>query len=318
MLHSCEQRASVPDTANEGEGLQFSFTATPGTPQAVIDGFIEAGEIWADVLSDNITVEVEIGFSDLGEGILGGAVPDFIEVSYDRFIGAFARDLTSRYDAIALRNLPNDAVKILTNHTRQNGGSAQVYLDDNASANNTSLVLTTANAKALGLGVSSSRPEDASITFSDRFEWDFDREDGITSGAFDFVGVAAHEIGHALGFFSEVDTLDFIGDTPLNSIFSEDLYPPTPLDLFRFSQLSESLGAIDISADARDKYFSIDGGQTPIAPFSTGTFLGNGNQASHWQDNLGIGIMDPTIAPGELLQVTSADILAFDVIGWNT
>ena len=37
----------------------------------------------------------------------------------------------------------------------------------------------------------------------------------------------------------------------------------------------------------------------------------------HWKDNLGLGIMDPTAAQGELLMITGRDIQAFDAIGWN-
>ena len=57
---------------------------------------------------------------------------------------------------------------------------------------------------------------------------------------------------------------------------------------------------------------------TNLGPtFSTGTTFGDGRQASHWKDNLGIGIMDPTAGTGELLAISAADIQAFDVIGWT-
>jgi hypothetical protein len=62
----------------------------------------------------------------------------------------------------------------------------------------------------------------------------------------------------------------------------------------------------------------VDGGNTAIASFATGVNFGDGRQASHWKDNLGIGIMDPTTAPGEVLQITPTDLLLFDAIGWNT
>ncbi|NJR32448.1 MAG: hypothetical protein HC778_05965 [Chamaesiphon sp. CSU_1_12] len=56
---------------------------------------------------------------------------------------------------------------------------------------------------------------------------------------------------------------------------------------------------------------------TNIAAFSTGDVFGDGRQNSHWKDSLGLGIMDPTISSGELLQITENDRRAFDVIGWN-
>jgi hypothetical protein len=64
-------------------------------------------------------------------------------------------------------------------------------------------------------------------------------------------------------------------------------------------------------------YFSINGGATNLAQFSTGRYNGDGNQASHWRDSLGIGIMDPTAGAGELLAISLLDRRAMDVIGWD-
>ena len=69
------------------------------------------------------------------------------------------------------------------------------------------------------------------------------------------------------------------------------------------------------------KYFSIDGGQTEIAPLAEGrntaTDPDGAGQLSHWRDGLNIGILDPTGGLGEFLDVTDTDLLAFDVIGWD-
>lgn len=65
------------------------------------------------------------------------------------------------------------------------------------------------------------------------------------------------------------------------------------------------------------KYFSIDAGNTLIAQFATGQIHGDGRQASHWKDNLGIGIMDPTVSSGEFLSISALDTEAMDVIGWD-
>ncbi|MBK7059844.1 MAG: hypothetical protein IPH51_04770 [Rubrivivax sp.] len=40
---------------------------------------------------------------------------------------------------------------------------------------------------------------DAFVQFNSNYAFDHDRSNGIGSGQFDFVGIAAHEIGHALG-----------------------------------------------------------------------------------------------------------------------
>jgi hypothetical protein len=219
-----------------------------------------------------------------------------------------------------------------TKNSPNGAASGTYYLDNNNNDNNQTIRLSSANAKALGLLDSNDPIIDALISFSSDFKFDFDPNNGIESGAFDFIGIAAHEIGHALGFLSGVDVLDYYGDpqaldadgNPL--IFDDNEFTfVSPLDLFRYSSESRSFGkgVIDWTADDRDKYFSLDGGDTmlgvmrPEKGFSTGSFFGDGYQASHWKDNLGRGVMDPTADYGELLQITELDKRAFDAIGWN-
>jgi hypothetical protein len=106
----------------------------------------------------------------------------------------------------------------------------------------------------------------------------------------------------------------------VNGPYGDDQFTfVSTLDLFRYSadSVAQGAGVIDWTADNRSKYFSIDGGATSIAAFATGVNFGDGRQASHWKDNLGLGIMDPTAARGELLAISANDIQALDVIGWN-
>ena len=131
--------------------------------------------------------------------------------------------------------------------------------------------------------------------------------------ASDFISVATHEMGHALGFTSNVAQTTTNASRPANA------------DLFRYKN-----GVWDITWDGKP-YFSINGGATEFlgnAGFSAGP---DGYQTSHWREGARIhdgtsctqlrepqvGILDPT---GGLCQegiVTAQDLAIFDAMGWN-
>jgi hypothetical protein len=198
-----------------------------------------------------------------------------------------------------------------------------------ATIDGTSIVLIgngRANAKALGFYGTGFDPNDAvidaQINFSSNFSWDFDRSNGISPGTFDFVGVAIHEIGHAMGFVSGVDVVDFVSFPNGNVAYRGTELDPyavfSVLDLYRHG--ARNGGGLDYATGGtgvNTPYFSLDGGLTSLGSFATGQFNGDGRQASHWKDSLGLGIMDPTFAYGELGVVKPLDIRAFDVIGYE-
>lgn len=304
--------------------LVFNLNPAVGTSAQAIQGFQDAADRWSAIYNDNVTVNLNIGFTALGAGILGQAGSSFVTNPFTTVKNAMALDALSADDATAIANLQGGSnMTLLINGVAAVGGAVNSYIVDSTGNNTDRIRMTTANAKALGLLAGNAPTVDAQITFSTNFLWDFDPTDGILPGHFDFVGVAAHEIGHAMGFTSGVDVLDLNmpgggnPNAPANG-FADDLYTfVSTLDLFRYSALSDANGALDWTADTRAKYFSIDGGTTVGAGFSTGRYHGDGRQASHWKDNLYLGIMDPTSGQGELLAIDANDIQAFDVIGWN-
>ena len=233
--------------------------------------------------------------------------------------------------------------------TSANAKALGISLEDLAAERELTIEEVTAQLSAIyGTEIDPNAP-DASPVFNSNVNWDFDPSDGIASDATDFIGTVTHELGHVLGFFSNAEILDTLTATTVGEILeissteeiqqliadsglqpiadaigvdrllSENEYLPSTMDLFRFTPPSVEQGARDFTTNnIKGKFFSIDGGQTEIAPLAEG-LIGELNVGglSHWQDDLGIGILDPTIVPGELVQISDNDLLALDVVGWD-
>jgi hypothetical protein len=320
----------------DGAGLTSLFTSNNVLYNQVRNGFTSAANIWSEQFTDNVTVNITVDYRSLGSGILGETGTSSEIVTYNQIKTALNNDKTSALDNTAVANLQTgSALAFITNNsvgtryldTGSAGGS------DTSANNNTFFDVNRANLKALGITSNyngsatiglNDAIQDATITFSSNFGFDFDRSNGIGSGLFDFIGVAAHEIGHSLGFISGVDIVDLVSgpNAPAGAQNINSFAIFNTLDLFRFSGSSDTQNVAGYSripdlGQGSAAYFSVDKGVTNLGGFSTGPFDGDGNQASHWKDNLGLGIMDPTAAPGELLILTNGDLRAFDAIGWD-
>ena len=299
-------------------------TSNPTLYGQVTGGFATAGNYWSSQFQDDMTINVNIDFPALGAGTLGDTQYATLGINYTDVRAALLLDQSSVDDGIATTHLPaGTALSFLTN--KESTGALEI--DSNNTANNTVLDVPRANAKALGFyAVGILAPNDATldatVRFSSNFSWDFDRSNGIAAGTFDFVGIAIHELGHTMGFFSGVDLVDFVsypnGDPTYRGTELDPYRVFSVLDLYRHG--ARNGGGLDFAAGgtgANNPYFSLDGGATSLGTFATGQFNGDGRQASHWKDNLGLGILDPTFAPGQLGVVTPLDVRAIDVIGYD-
>ncbi|MBI1197474.1 MAG: PEP-CTERM sorting domain-containing protein [Phenylobacterium sp.] len=289
-------------------------------------GFRAAAHYWESVFTNDATVNLNVGFSSLGANILGGTSSNLLQyVSVGSYYNALAATGTSALDAQAVANLSplnsNGGLDVIVPGYLD--GGAMTGIDDTTTriapdnAINETMAITTANARALGVDLGST--VDATVQFSSDFAFDFDPNDGISAGTYDFIGVAIHEIGHALGFVSGADDFDysdgFTGDV-------DSYWWGYALDMFRYSDNGGN-PMLDWTPGT-DSYFSIDGGQTALMGgyFSTGTNFGDGWQASHWKEPSTpcqdfLGILNPYICNGIGDSVTSLDLALFDAIGWN-
>lgn len=311
-------------------GLMFNITNSGGATAPMMTGFAQACAMWSAVLDDPVTINITVNAGVLQSGQIAGTSAYFDRYVYADVRNALLVDAKSGDDASSAAALQPSAVfSMLINRTKNSPYgtvNAKPYFDTGLGGvgqagdqNNGNVRITSANAKALGIYPGNANDHDGIITFSTIQSYDFDRSDGIDSSKVDFVGVATHEIGHLLGFLSGVETLDANGGAP--GLNDNQLSFVTPLDLFRFSSRSTGTGGgagvIDWTADNTTKYFSVDGGLTSLAPFSNGSDFGDGYEAHHWKVDLGLGIMDPTAALGELLTMSELDLRSFDVIGYD-
>lgn len=310
-------------------------------------GFEIAAAYWGSVLSNNVTIRLGVGSAALGTGIIGStgsAAMDYSVANWEAGINA-TKSNSAVDTGIVLPTLTNGAAAFITNGpaSGQNGINTNTWRYDNQTTganatNNNTLYLNTANVKAIGgtavYDASNTQQLDGEVQFSTNFSFDFDPTNGLTAGQMDFIGVAIHEIGHALGFVSGVDFLDYYGGpngpgrTTGNGFNFNTTALFSALDMFRYSMDPHNVVAgngpvLDLSVGTAS-YFSIDGGLTQWGGnslFATGSYNGDGDQASHWKDAVGcsgqIGIMDPTFCYAQYGEVTALDLAAFDAIGWN-
>jgi hypothetical protein len=257
-------------TATPASALSFVFTtvANQAPTNDQIAAFQTAANIWSSYLTDNITVNIKLGAAQLTgsqSNVLASTVTPLYGYNPTAVRNALAADATSADDATAVANL--------------------------GTISGSQLSMTAANARALGFSAAPSA--DATITFNTNYTYSTSRaaDGSIAAGTYDLVGIAEHEIGHALGFESDIDNKKGYS---------------TVLDLFRYTSRGQRI------TTTGPAYFSIDGGQTQIASFSDGV----SDQASHWAQGTN-GVMAPEANAGQTENITSLDLRAMDVIGYN-
>lgn len=319
-----------------GGGMTFILNDVGGVGEGTQArrAFEMAAKYWSSLFNDPITIRLDVQFAQLAPNVLGSTGSTTNAVDYSTVRSALAADSKSYWDGFAVNSLQSGPLTFATNEPPTNGAidARTRFLDNNNSTDNNFLSVNTAQMKAMGLNpvyaTSNTTLRDGSVSFSTEFLWDFDPTDGIDPGAIDFVGVAAHEIGHALGFRSGVDLADvnalpgvaLPGRRGLNN-----LAWGTVNDLFRYGTLNGQT-VLDWTIGGSPCY-SIDAGQNCLALLSTGRLNGDGRQASHWKDDVllnvspPIGIMDPTASGPRgtrpLQTVSIFDRIAFDVMGYD-
>ena len=252
---------SVLVSSATGFSINLKYDAAAlAAPASFRAGIQQAANILAATITDHITVNINIDYSGTGGGAAAGPDRLFNNISYstvraDLINGASPGDTTFN----ALPNAPSIQGQLITHVFYAQAKLPEFGL---LSANDTTT-------------------DDASAFFAT----------DINSNL--LVGVALHELTHALGRVPD-------GSTP-------DIF-----DLFRFTSPGTRLFLGN--ATAPPAYFSVDGGNTKIADYG---------QTSDASDFLNSGVQGPNDPFNEfysfntLQQLTAADLKQLDALGFH-
>ncbi|MEA2776209.1 MAG: hypothetical protein QOF90_1615 [Acetobacteraceae bacterium] len=163
--------------------IHFDYDTSVASAPA---GFTAALAIAAGLLDaliiDPITINIRVGWNEAngsplaaGELAIGGFSPGVYR-SYSQLIADLTAHAGNMADRQALAALPANAASQLS----------------------PTLLITTAQEKAWGLIDPNAAGNDGSIGFSSAYTYDFDPANQNQSGRYGFIGVAEHEITHAM------------------------------------------------------------------------------------------------------------------------
>lgn len=142
-----------------------------------------------------------------------------------------------------------------------------------------------AQAKALGISGITYPAYDAYIGFSSTSPFTFDDSSGIGALTYDFEGIAAHEIQHALGRVTSLTS----SATPIFAYAA---------DLFRYSGSGTNSFTYNTPNGGTPAYASVNGGVTSLGTYANQS-SGSGER-SDWQSPAGPGQNNPPNAQNAL------------------
>ena len=265
----------------------FDTSVTSAPEAAQIESAINwVVQTYENQFTNPITVNITVywgGSADLGQVGLGESYTMYVgssDFGYPQLTNALRVARASSYDSNSVASLP--------------------LVDPTGSGN--SWYVPRSEAKALNLtslGVElNDSTEDGEVGFgTNGISYTFNPTNRAVSGAFDFIGVAEHEMTEVMGR----STLGL--NQNANYV---------PYDLFRFT----GSGVRSFDYDATNAYFSINDGVTDLKDFNDGGE--NGGDVQDWAGGATADSYDAFTFPGEEGPLSISDFIAMDILGYNS
>lgn len=313
---------------------KFQIYYGPETTLDQMTGMELAANIWSQFLADKVNIKLFAATtSGLPKNVLGSSTAEMLKNrhSYEELYKQLSKDKKSQNDSTAEQNILKFPY-------------LSVMLNGKVIENIDKTNITRANAKALGfLSATDTTDFDGHIVLSkdltnisdvNPLTWAYNYSNNeIPPSSLDFLTTAIHEMGHILGFVSGIDNPHLeaaLRDTehPITDDVIDKIF--TPLDGVRFSDTSKNqvikydsgkyswTGIPDLSIGG-SPFLTFDKGNSTVENSATGeetSLGGDGEQGSHWKQGTD-GIMDPYLQTGKREVITSIDLTALDLIGWD-
>lgn len=278
---------------------------------AASDAFNRAAAQWESLIQTRMTVIIDV---DFGSTIFGQAFDDSVVASTDAQVLCG----NALYPAVRARLIAN---ALPERSSLLNGLPAKAAQTDEGET--AAIAASSASLRALNLISPIADPDQEMSNFglppvialNSKFNFDFDSRDGIAPDKLDFEAIVLHEIGHILGFVSCVGQREVDSSIDVESSI---------WDLFRVrpEAIKDGFGSLQrILSSGGDQGFYAGGAPTPLSTGRPNGASGDGRESSHWKDDslLGryLGVMDPTIGPGEHYFISDNDTAVLDAIGYR-
>lgn len=228
----------------------------------------------------NVTVKIGVSWGKVDGASLGSGN---LAASRMPLLGGFAYSgVTGIFHADALAN-PTDA----------NMATLAAHLPTTSPAGSRGFAIPYAEAQAVGYLPATLRVDSGYVGFSSSAVWDYSPANGVSAGAYDFQGMAAHEISEVLG--------------RVTGLYASNPTYATPLDALRYS--APGVSSFSYSQPA---YFSIDGGRTNLGDFN----VSGGGDRTDWRSIAG-DAQNAYFSTGVDYALSTADKTLLDILGWG-